>query len=80
MSKEPDRLTAQHPHKWPNFLHGLVHPAAYGFPTDPRLRIPAVAWISRDPSPEAQRLAQEIWETMPLEIQEECRETLGLDL
>jgi hypothetical protein len=69
---EPDRL--------PVFLDALVHPATHGFPTDPRLKIPAVAWISRDPSPEAQLLAREIWETIPTEIQQECRDVLGLDL
>jgi hypothetical protein len=68
------------PPREPLFLRALISPRACGFPTDPRLKIPAVVWISRDPSPEAQRLAQEIWATIPPELQAECRETLGLDL
>jgi hypothetical protein len=64
----------------PLFLEALVNPGMRGFPTDPRLRIPAVAWISRDPHPEAQDLARQIWDGLPPEIQQECREILGLDL
>ena len=64
----------------PVFLKALVSPEEHGFPIDPHLKIPAIAWISKDPSPEAQALVHEIWATMPFEIQQECREIHGFDL
>ena len=53
----------------PLFLKALKDPVQFGWPLNPYLRIPAFAWIRLDPSPEAQRLAQEIWEGLPLEVQ-----------
>jgi hypothetical protein len=38
----------------------LLDPKAHGFPSDPRLRLPILAWIKRDPSPEAQAEAIEV--------------------
>ena len=53
----------------PIFIEALKSPGRYGWPENPYLRIPAFAWIRLDPIPEAQQLAQEIWDGLPLEVQ-----------
>lgn len=61
----------------PAFLLALLDPEAHGFPTDPRLRLPFLAWTRRDPSPEAQALARGIWSSFPGAFQSEVRELMG---
>lgn len=62
------------------FRRALFAPVREGFPEDPRLRFPILAWVVRDSSCEAQRYARRIWASLPLWAQGECRETLGIDL
>jgi len=62
------------------FRKATMDPSAHGWPEDPLLRIPILAWVLRDPSPFAQNYARGIWDSFPPEIQEECRTTLGIHL
>jgi hypothetical protein len=60
----------------PDFLKALVAPQQFGWPVNPYLRVPILAWVLLDPSEDAQRLAREVWDGFPKEVQEHARALL----
>jgi hypothetical protein len=62
----------------PLYLEALKTPSALGWPENPYLRLPILAWISLDPSDEAQRLVCEIWDGLPEEVRHQAGSLWGV--
>jgi hypothetical protein len=57
----------------PKFLQALKAPESLGWPGNPYLRLPILAWISLDPSQEAQQLAHAIWNGLPEDVRAQAK-------